>query len=315
MTTKQLNEWIAQPQTLNQESLEILRRILDNHPYFQTVRLLYLQNLYLLHDERFGDELRKAALHITNRRVLFNLLHTQFSVPLIEENKKNIVEEEEEEEEELSLDRTLQVINSFLLESPQKNATALTYNTVSDYTVFIENELKDKQPEVSEKQDKKNLIVSELPLVQEQIKEESEKEEQVSQDSMQELQNIQAEIQEQTATIENNSDSIEIIDRFIEEQEDIKRTEKRTKKGNKLTANEVIDQSKSNNEEISPNLDQYNEEECLTETLAKIYIRQHKFSKALEIFKKLSLKYPKKSAYFADQIRFLEKLITNIKSE
>ncbi len=52
-----------------------------------------------------------------------------------------------------------------------------------------------------------------------------------------------------------------------------------------------------------------------TETLAKIYVRQKRYSKALEIIKKLSLKYPKKNAYFADQIRFLEKLIINTNSK
>ena len=52
-----------------------------------------------------------------------------------------------------------------------------------------------------------------------------------------------------------------------------------------------------------------------TETLAKIYIKQHRYEKALEIIKKLSLNYPKKNAYFADQIRFLEKLIINAKSK
>ena len=52
-----------------------------------------------------------------------------------------------------------------------------------------------------------------------------------------------------------------------------------------------------------------------TETLAKIYIRQHRYEKALEIIKKLSLKYPKKSAYFADQIRDVEQMIINAKSK
>ncbi|MEG0949364.1 MAG: hypothetical protein RR212_10010 [Bacteroidales bacterium] len=57
------------------------------------------------------------------------------------------------------------------------------------------------------------------------------------------------------------------------------------------------------------------EDAFLTESLAKIYIKQKKYSKALEIIKKLSLKYPEKNVYFADQIRFLEKIITNIKTE
>ena len=52
-------------------------------------------------------------------------------------------------------------------------------------------------------------------------------------------------------------------------------------------------------------------EEYFTETLARIYIKQGRYSKALEIIKRLSLQVPKKNAYFADQIRFLEKVIIN----
>ena len=50
-----------------------------------------------------------------------------------------------------------------------------------------------------------------------------------------------------------------------------------------------------------------------TETLARIYIKQKRYEKALQIIKNLSLKYPEKNIYFADQIRFLEKLIINTK--
>ena len=46
-----------------------------------------------------------------------------------------------------------------------------------------------------------------------------------------------------------------------------------------------------------------------TETLASIYIKQHRYSEAIEIIRSLSLNFPNKSSYFADQIRYLEKLI------
>lgn len=49
----------------------------------------------------------------------------------------------------------------------------------------------------------------------------------------------------------------------------------------------------------------------LSESLAKIYIRQRRYTKAYEIIRNLSLNYPEKSIYFADQLRFLQKLIIN----
>jgi len=55
------------------------------------------------------------------------------------------------------------------------------------------------------------------------------------------------------------------------------------------------------------------EDSSFTETLARIYIKQKRYEKALQIIKNLSLKYPEKNVYFADQIRFLEKLIINTK--
>ena len=50
-----------------------------------------------------------------------------------------------------------------------------------------------------------------------------------------------------------------------------------------------------------------------TETLAHVYIRQKRYAKALEIIRSLSEKHPEKNIYFADQIRFLEKLVEHTK--
>lgn len=47
----------------------------------------------------------------------------------------------------------------------------------------------------------------------------------------------------------------------------------------------------------------------LSESLAKIFIRRGRYEKAFEIIHSLSLNYPEKSVYFADQLRFLQKAI------
>lgn len=53
------------------------------------------------------------------------------------------------------------------------------------------------------------------------------------------------------------------------------------------------------------------EDSLLSESLAKIFIKQGRYERAYEIISNLSLNYPKKSIYFADQLRFLQKLIVN----
>ncbi|MBD5224740.1 MAG: hypothetical protein HDS68_02065 [Bacteroidales bacterium] len=51
------------------------------------------------------------------------------------------------------------------------------------------------------------------------------------------------------------------------------------------------------------------ENSLLSESLAKIYIKTKRYERAYEILSHLSLAFPEKNAYFADQLRFLRKLI------
>ena len=51
------------------------------------------------------------------------------------------------------------------------------------------------------------------------------------------------------------------------------------------------------------------EQPTLSESLAQIFIRQGRYERAFEIISALNLKNPEKSVYFADQLRFLQKVI------
>lgn len=108
---------------------------------------------------------------------------------------------------------------------------------------------------------------------------------------------------------ENNSDNKQnllqhqnIIDDFLE----------------KAKSNEVLFTPPSSSTKSTKAIDSEEEPDgggFLTETLARIYIKQKKYEQALAIIKQLSLNFPKKSSYFADQLRFLEILILNEKNK
>ena len=88
----------------------------------------------------------------------------------------------------------------------------------------------------------------------------------------------------------------EIIDSFIE----------------KAASDEVFVPSKLKEHNAAQVIDRESgDDEFLSETLTRVYIKQKKYDKALTIIKRLSLNFPQKSVYFADQIRFLELLIQN----
>ena len=80
------------------------------------------------------------------------------------------------------------------------------------------------------------------------------------------------------------------IDRFIANNPKIVPTEEK---------NTSIDISSSS---------KINKNELMTETLARVYLEQKQYKKAIQAFKILSLKYPEKSSFFADRIRAVEKI-------
>lgn len=107
---------------------------------------------------------------------------------------------------------------------------------------------------------------------------------------------------------ENKLRHHDLIDSFIRKDQ-----ERVPGSGLDIRENEDAAETPDSVKELSEEQSKSLEDSCLTETLARIYIKQKRYDKALQIIKNLSLKYPEKNVYFADQMRFLEKLIINTK--
>ncbi len=235
---------IKHPEAMNKETLYDLRSLTARYPYYQTARLLMLQNLYLLHESSFDDELRRAAIYITDRKVLFNLVEaSHYQLRANRDNDTANVAEG---------DRTLSLIDQFLSNVPdqehgrkERGRRPTAADATVDYAAYL-----------------------------------------LEQDSAEDNQTT-------GATPEMRGQNL--IDNFIEKDEQRIQLQEEPEYVPQLT-----DESAKSGEES-----------YFTETLARIYIKQGRYSKALEIIKRINLNYPKKSVYFADQIRFLEKLIKN----
>ena len=261
MTSDNLQLWIQHPEALNKETLYELRTWVTRYPYFQSARLLYLKNLFLLHDITFGAELRKATLYVANRRSLFYLIEGD-KYALRASRQQMAAFADEKEEEEPTLDRTLSLIDAFLSTIPEELSQQTSLDYTTDYTSYL---LQDEDVAVSGE-------TSETPRLRGQ----------------------------------------DLIDDFIEMSGSEPIT-LRMKPMEPMVYPEVPSDEGVPTDGMQTEEDE--DDSCFTETLAKIYVKQQRYSKALEIIKKLNLKYPKKNAYFADQIRFLEKLIINAKSK
>lgn len=74
MTKDQFLELVKKPEQLNEDSLSGLREMIEDYPYFPLARMLYLRNLKNINSYRFQSELKKHALYIHDRMLLYKLL-------------------------------------------------------------------------------------------------------------------------------------------------------------------------------------------------------------------------------------------------
>ncbi|MDO4159548.1 MAG: tetratricopeptide repeat protein [Prevotellaceae bacterium] len=251
-----LEQLIKHPELMDKETLYDLRSLLALYPYFQTARLLLLQNLYLLHDPSFDEELRRSAVYITDRKVAFNLVEAaHYKLRTMAKENKNVEEKAETKE---NGSRTISLIEQFLDSIPADKA----------------------EEENKEKKKKRKPTPADAAV-----------------DYVSYLLETEEEDDEQEALNSPIMKGQDLIDNFI----------------NNDSGRISLQENPVYVPDLEENDKKDTEESYFTETLAQIYIKQGRYSKALEIIKRLNLNYPKKNAYFADQIRFLEKLIINNK--
>ncbi|HLN55496.1 MAG TPA: hypothetical protein VK207_05875 [Bacteroidales bacterium] len=275
-------------------------------PFFQTAHLLLLKGLQSNDDVRLGNQLRNSAIHIADREVLYHFIYSprvseEPETPVIKETEKHTSEEPEE---------TVSQLPDAEIENDGEPVD-------SGQTVIETAKNSQEMIDVIDNEPSNEALISPLSVVEVSVADVSAvgaNEFDVSPALMTgSLEETADPATEEPQVVDNTSE--ELLELDIERNGIPENPEENQKSDPaKLSQADLIERFIIANPRIEPNREKkevpvedrsepvYSEGVFVTETLARIYIGQGYYSKAIDIFEKLSLKYPEKSSYFATQI-------------
>lgn len=318
MHKQQIAQALQNPNGLDEQSLDGLKLLLEEYPFFQAGRMLWVKNLHLLGHIRYNNELKLAAAHIADRAQLFALIHAPARVEAeqveqpresqtaaapelstaspvksqpLEQESADFVEAvpgENEQDAQPAVDDYLGASDEFELPSggvltfgagAENNPDNIVLPS-ADFLGFDEGTVSAYRLEEEGKAtaDEARSFSDWLKVLKQQPV-------------------LQRETTAAAPLPEPVQKKRSLIDDFLEGGR-----KKRRLPSAPSTTTENVDISAASLQE---------RDDLMTETLAGIYIKQGHFSKAMDIFDRLRLKYPEKSVYFARRIKALEEDINN----
>ncbi len=106
MTQEEIIQLMENPCLLNKDTLPHIRRLTEEFPYFQTIRMLYVMNLNQIKNLSFYSELKLAAMYASDRKKLFyHITGEQFA---------DLKGYTQKYQSDLSIDKTFSLIENFL---------------------------------------------------------------------------------------------------------------------------------------------------------------------------------------------------------
>jgi len=272
---------INKPDAINEKQTDALGGVLDEFPYFQSARALRLKGLFNQDSFRYNYALKVTASYTTDRTVLFDFITSDTFVAI----QKGLYDKKILELLDIGVS-DYEIIKSEIRLEPKINTLEQSILTTIKEASSIEEETPTKLAEenleigkpLSFSKDEKHsfqewLQLSRIqPIVREKVSEDQPK---------------------TNSIIEDKKKKLELIDKFIEASPKIPPINQSSE------SNFTIDLNKSDNSYL------------MTETLARVYLEQKKYQKAIQAYEILILKYPEKSSFFADRISDIKILQQN----
>ena len=291
MTATDLSFILKQPNHITLSQVYELENIIHEYPYFQVVKAIYLKILYAQESYRYNKELKITAAHIGNRTLLFDFItSTGFK------DKKNVLKKEE------------------MPKAYVDEAIPSEFTTYVSGDVFEKKEFYPVTHTVEQSQTSKDAISSSEQQQKEALHmgkpidfQPNDKQSFATWLQVTRYKPIDRRTTKTATTID-----LPFVDKNIFEEGD-DRAKKFDLIDKFLQANPKIEVSKD--DDTPSNIEIVEKKDIgrqfMTETLAKVYLKQGKYTEAIQAYQILMLKNPAKSAYFAEQISIIRKLQQN----
>ncbi|MGB5419258.1 hypothetical protein [Algibacter sp.] len=298
---------LQNPQVISHEQTEAVKSIIDEFPYFQPARALHLKGLKNQNSITYNQELKTTAAYTTDRSILFDFITSE---AFIQNEISEFIKTNTENLKSIPVDiEDISINKSVTIDDALKQQIKDT-DGVLDPALFEPKEARPKKIQ--------SFILDESEAIENVTKETKTQEA-----SVKDILNLGKPLQFDKKETHSFNEWLKLthfkpIDR-TKESEDASSEIKTNENLEKEKKFKLIDKFISENPKISPvksnpskinlaNSQMIQPESLMTETLARIYVEQKNYKKAIQSYKILSLKYPEKSSFFANQIKAVEQL-------
>ena len=312
MNRTDLTYLLQHPSKLTNEQTIGLKAVIDEFPYFQSARAIYLKGLKNNESYKYNQELKITAAYTTDRSILFDFITSneflQSEVSQFIKQNTEHVKSIDVTAEEVTVNKSAAINEAF-----KKH--------IKDTEKVLDPELFQAKVETSK--------IANFELDKENIIEDSVEEETTTtiDESPFDILNLGKPLQFDRSEVHSFNEWLKLTS-FLpikrkedqkEKVEDIPEKTTDSKKLDKAKKFDLIDKFISTSPKIDPTKESsvkhniakkqmIQPESLMTETLARIYLEQKNYKKAIQSYTILSLKYPEKSGFFADRIKVVKQL-------
>jgi len=284
MNPQELAYLLENSASVTSEKTAELETVLKKYPFFQAARAIHLKGLYTKESVAYNSNLKRTAAYTVDRSVLFDFITSKNF------NQDRIA---------LQIKKQEDFLNNITVFEPQE--------VFGNKSIAIDEAIKMKKDESDKVMDPYLFERASKSQEVEEVNEETleveapaelgtplnfENSEAHSFSEWLRLTTAKPIERESEENVKSRDRKFELIDDFIAKSPKIKPS----KASN--SSNVALDRT------VPP-------EALMTETLARVYLEQKNYKKAIQAYKILILKNPEKSGFFADQIRAIKKLQEN----